>query len=140
MFYEKQHISLPLTLSLYMMLPPNYIKRYKRKYLGWLQGEIRKLHKISKDKNLTESVHRKISHTMLNFAWCAKFFGCFLWFRMVCKISHSHAKMLVVGFLPLVFFLASLIGLVKGYEVLQSSDSSCMDLSYQKHQNLPKTY
>ena len=39
---------------------------------------------------------------------------------MVCEISHSHAKMLVVGFLSLVFFLASLIGLAKGYEVLQS--------------------
>nr|CAN66513.1 hypothetical protein VITISV_004875 [Vitis vinifera] len=32
--------------------------------------------------------------------------------------------MLVVGFLPLVFLLASLIGLAKGYEVLQSLDSS----------------
>ena len=134
-------------------------------------------------------MHKRISHTMWNFAWCAKFFGCFLWFRMVCEISysvrnclslspalspaavfpldfacyakfsHSHAKMLVIGFLPLVFFLVSLIGLVKGYEMLQSLDSSCiwastciaMDFtkfslilglfqwsnSYQKHQNLP---
>ena len=71
------------------MLPKKYIKRYKRKYLGWLQGETRKLHKISYDKNLTESVHRKISHGVQNslvvscgFAWCAKF-------RIVCKISHS---------------------------------------------------
>ena len=51
-----------------------------------------------KIKNLTELVHRKISHTMRNLAWCAKSFGCLKWFRMVCKISHSHAKMLVVGF------------------------------------------
>ena len=126
---------------------PKYTKRYKRKYLGWLQGETRNLHKISEDKNLTGLVHKKISYTMRNFAWCAKFFGCLKWFRMVCEISHNHAKMLVVGFFPLVFFLASLIGLAKGYEMLQSLDSSCiwastciaMDLSYQKHQNLPKT-
>ena len=153
------HILL-MSLPLYMMLPKKYKKRYKRKYLSRLQGETRKLHKISEDKNITELVHRKISYTMRNFAWCAKFFGYFLWFRMVCEISHSHAKMLVVGFLPLVFFLASLIGLAKGYEVLQSLDSSCiwaltciaMDFtkfplilglfqwsnSYQKHQNLPK--
>ena len=44
------------------MLPKRYIKIYKRKYVGWLQGETRKLHKISEDKNLTESVHRKISY------------------------------------------------------------------------------
>ena len=42
------------------------IKRYERKYLGFLQGENRKLHKISGDKNLTESVHRKISHGVQN--------------------------------------------------------------------------
>ena len=54
-------------------------------------------------------MHRKISHTMRNLAWCTKSFGCFKWFRMVCEISHSHAKLLVVGFLPLIFFLASLI-------------------------------
>ena len=53
------------------MLPKRYIKRHKRKYLGWLQGETRKLHKISEDKNLTESVHKKILHTMRNLAWCA---------------------------------------------------------------------
>ena len=84
---------------------------------------------------------------MRNLAWCTKSFGCFKWFRMVCEISHNHAKLLVVGFLPLVFFLASLIGLEKGYEMLQSLDSSCIlaltciaiALSYQKHQNLPKT-
>ena len=108
------------------MLPQKYTKRYKRKYLGWLQGETRKLYKISEDKNLTESVHRKISHTMRNLAWCAKSFGCLKWFRVVCEISHSHAKMLVVGFLPLVFFLVSLIGLAKGYEVRQSLDTSCI--------------
>ena len=108
------------------MLPKRYIKIYKRKYVGWLQGETRKLHKISEDKNLTESVHRKISHSMRNLAWCAKSFGCLKRFRMVCEISHSHAKMLVVGFLPLVFLLASMIGLAKGYEVLQSLDSSCI--------------
>ena len=119
--YNITHIS-PL---IYLLLK-RYIKRYKRKYLGWLQGETRKLHKIFEDKNLTESVHRKISHTMPNLAWCAKSFGCLKWFRMVCEISQSHAKMLVVGFLPLVFILASLIGLAKGYEVLQSLDSSCI--------------
>ena len=108
------------------MLPKRYTKRYIRKYLGWLQGETRKLHKISEDKNLTESVHRKILHTMQNFAWCAKSFGCLLWFRMVCEISHNHAKMLVVWFLPLAFFSASLIGLKKRYEVIQSLDSSCI--------------
>ena len=32
-------------------------------------------------------------------------------FACYAKFSHSHAKMLVVGFLPLVFFLVSLIGL-----------------------------
>ena len=139
---------------------PNIYKK-KSKYLSWLQGEKRKLHKISGDQNLTESVHKKISHTMWNLAWCTKFFGCLKWFHMVCEKSHNHAKMLVVGFLPLVFFLASLIGLAKGYEVFQSLDSSCiwaltciaMDFtkfslilglfqwsnSYQKHQNLPKT-
>ena len=103
-----------------------YIYIYIWKYISWLQGENRKLHKIFGDKNLTESVHMKISHTMRNFAWCAKFFGCLKWFRMVCEISHNHAKMLVVGFFPLVFFLASLIGLEKSYEVLQSLDSSCI--------------
>ena len=121
----KNILFLSLSPFLYM-LPKRYIKRYKRNYLGWLQGETRKLYKISEDKNLTESVHRKISHTMRNLAWCVKSFGCLKWFRMVFEISHSHAKMLVVGFLPLVFFLASLIGLAKGYEVLQSLDSSCI--------------
>ena len=119
------HISLSLFLLIYK-LPEKNIKRYKRKYLGWLQGETRKLHKISYDKNLTESVHRKISHTMRNLAWCAKSFGYLKWFRMVCEILHSHTKMLVVGFIPLVFFLTSLIGLAKGYEVLQNLDSSCI--------------
>ena len=83
-------------------LPKRYIKKYKIKYLSWLQGETRKLHKISEDKNLTESVHRKfripceISHGVRNslatsrsFAWCAKFsttmrkcwlLDFFLWF------------------------------------------------------------
>ena len=63
------------------MLP----KRYKRKYLGWLQGETRKLHKISEDKNLTECIGRfripcEIWHGVRNplatssgFVWCAKF-------------------------------------------------------------------
>ena len=53
-------------------LPKRYIQRYKRKYLRWLQGETRKLHKISEDKNLMESMHRRISHTMRNLAWCPK--------------------------------------------------------------------
>ena len=71
-------------------------------------------------------MHKKISYTMRNFAWCVEFiFDCILWFRTVCEIvlhsvlqllllliSHRHAKLLHVGFLPLVFFLASLIGLV----------------------------
>ena len=61
-------------------------KIYKRKYLGYLQGETRKLHKISEDKNLTESVHRKILHTMRNLAWCAKSSGCLKRFCMVCEI------------------------------------------------------
>ena len=89
------HLFVCLSPCLQKMLP----KRYKRKYLSWLQWENRKLHKISRDKNLTESVHRKISHTMRNLAWCTKSFGYFKWFHMVCEISHSHAKMLVVGFL-----------------------------------------
>ena len=77
-----------IPVCLQKMLPKD-VKRYERKYLGFLQGENRKLHKISRDKNLTESVHRKISHGVQNslvvscgFAWCAKF-------RIVCKISHS---------------------------------------------------
>ena len=71
---------------------------------------------------------------MRDFAWCAKFiFGLVLqlvvsqgvWngpslsptvappldFTCYAKFSHRHAKLLHVGFLPLVFFLASLIGL-----------------------------
>ena len=87
-------------------------------------------------------MHRKISLTMRNFVWCVKFiFGCILWFHRVCEISysvrncpslnpaiapfldfvcyvkfsHSLAKMLHVGFLLSVFFLASLIGLEKGW-------------------------
>ena len=80
-----------------------------------------------------ELVHRKISQTMRNFAWCAKFIfatscgfvGCSkfctvfeivlhsicskLSFTCYAKFSHRHAKLLHVGFLPLVFFLASLI-------------------------------
>ena len=73
------------------MLPKD-IKRYERKYLGFLQGENRKLHKISGDKNLTESVHRKISHTMRNslaascgFSGCAK-----LSFTQSCSQSYSR--------------------------------------------------
>ena len=57
-------------------------------------------------------MHKKILHTMQNLAWCSKSFGYLKWFLTVCEILHSHAKMLVVGFLPLVFFLASMIGLV----------------------------
>ena len=79
MFYEKQHISLPLTLSLYMMLPPKYTKRYKRKYICWLQEETRKLHKIFENKNLTESMHKYLEITQEGFAYHAKF-------RMVCEI------------------------------------------------------
>ena len=76
-------------------------------------------------------MHRKISHGVQNslasscgFAGCAKFrIVCEICpslspiaapplnFRMLCEIFAYHAKMLVVGFLPLVFFLASLIGL-----------------------------
>ena len=87
-----------------MMLPPKYTKRYKRKYLGWLQGETRKLHKISEDKNLTESVHRKIMHGVRNslatscgFAWCVKFLT-------VCEIVF-HSVMLSI--LQLLLFLIS---------------------------------
>ena len=66
-------------------------------------------------------MHRKISQTMRNFSWCG-FIG-HAKFRTMCEIvlhsvlqllllliSHKHAKLLHVGFLPLVFFLASLIG------------------------------
>ena len=78
--YKCSMIFLSICVSLYLQkMLPKVIKIYKRKYLGWLQGENRKLHKISKDKNLMELVHRKISHTMWNFAYHVKF-------RMVCKI------------------------------------------------------
>ena len=36
-FNENIHIYLPLFLSLYIYATKRYIKRYKRKYLGWLQ-------------------------------------------------------------------------------------------------------
>ena len=73
------------------MLHTQYIKRYKRKYLGWLQGENRKLHKISRDKNLTESVHRKISHNMRNsLAASCGFSGCTkLSFTQSCSQSYN---------------------------------------------------
>ena len=122
-------IHLSISLCLPKMLPKN-TKRYKRKYIGWLQGENRKSHKISRDKNLTESVHRKISHGVRNslatsygFAGCTKFHTVCkicpslnpaatpLNFCMLCENFAYHAKMLVVGFLPLIFFLASMIGL-----------------------------
>ena len=144
-------------ISLLIYLLP---KRYIRKYLGWLQRETRKVHKISEDKNLMESVHRKTSHTMWNLAWCTKSSGCLKRFCMMCEISHNHAKLFVVGFFSS-SFPSCLIGLAKGYEVLQNLDSSCiwaltciaMDFtnfslilglfqwsnSYQKHQNVPKT-
>ena len=83
-----------------------------------------------------ESVHRKISQTMRNFADYAKF--RMVWFCRVCEISHSmqncpslspttappldfasYAKLLHVGFLSLVFFLASLIGLATYYQAWQ---------------------
>ena len=99
-FNEKHTYLSPSLSPLIYKLPKRYIKRYKRKYLGRLQGETRKLHKISEDKNLTESVHKKISHTMQNLAWCAKSIGCLKWFCMVCEISHNHAKLLVAGLLP----------------------------------------
>ena len=93
------HISL-----LIYLLPKRYIKRYKIKYLGWLQGETKKLHKIFEDKNLTESVHKYLEITQedfayhakfrmvfeipswqhLGFAWCAKF--C-----TGCEISFTHS-------------------------------------------------
>ena len=69
---------------------------------------------------------------------CLIDFYCILWFRRVCEISHSvqncpslsptapspldfacYAKLLHVGFLPLVFFLASLIGLKTYYQAWQ---------------------
>ena len=117
-FNEKLSSSSPSLSLLIYKLPKIYIKIYKRKYRGWLQRETRKLHKISEDKNLIESVHMKISHTTWNLAWCAKSSGCLKRFHMVCEISHSHAKLLAVGFLLLAFLFASLIGLAKGYEVL----------------------
>ena len=157
----KNNIYLFLYLSPYIWCYlSKYTKKYKRKYLGWLQGETRKLYKISEDKNLMESVHRKTSHTMWNLAWCTKSSGCLKRFCMMCEISHNHAKLFVVGFFSS-SFPSCLIGLAKGYEVLQSLDSSyiwastyiAMDFtkfslilglfqwsnSYQKHQNVPKT-
>ena len=104
-------------------------------------------------------MHRKISHTMRNFTWCAKFFGCLLWFCRVCAILHnvrnlsftqscsySSSKFLhvmqnfciamrkywLLDFFPWFFpcisiWLGNLLpSLAKGYEVLQSSDSSCL--------------
>ena len=73
-FNKKHTSSFPLFLLIYM-LP----KRYKRKYLGWLQGETRKLHKIFENKNLTESVHKYLEITQEGFAYHEKF-------RMVCEI------------------------------------------------------
>ena len=70
------HISL-----LIYLLPKRYIKRYKRKYLGWLQGETRKLHKISEDKNLTESLHSipcEIWHGVQNFAQPCEISCCWI--------------------------------------------------------------
>ena len=80
--------------------PLIFSRLYKERYIerGLSNQEILSLvdykdkignYTISGDKNLTESVHRKISHTMQNFAWCARFFGCLLWFRRVCKISYN---------------------------------------------------
>ena len=88
-----------------------------------------KLHKISRDKNLTESVHRKISHTMRNslaascgFVGCAKFHTMCeicpslspaaappLDFACYAKFSHRHAKLLHVGFFFLWFSFLHLI-------------------------------
>ena len=92
---KKQPLSPLISLSLYSLslfpyiyqLPKRSIKRYKRKCLGWLQGEIRKLHKIFEDKNLTESVQRfritcEIWHGVRNFAQPQVV-------SQVCEISHS---------------------------------------------------
>ena len=40
-------------------------------------------------------------------------------FACYAKFSHRHAKLLHVGFLPLVFFLASLIGLATYFQAWQ---------------------
>ena len=118
-------------------LPKRYINRYKRKYLGWLQGENRKLRKIFGDKNLMESVHRKISHSVWN---CLSLSPALspaaappLDFSCYAKFSHSHAKnagcwISSFGFLPCISnWLDNLLpSLAKGYEVLQSSDSLCI--------------
>ena len=94
-FNEKHTYLSPSLSPLIYKLPKRYIKRYKRKYLGWLQGETRKLHKISEDKNLMESVHR------------GRFrIPCEIWHPQVVshgvRNSHSHAKLLVAGLLPCV--------------------------------------
>ena len=46
-FNEKHPSSYPSVSLLIYKLPKRCIQRYKRKYIGWLQGETRKLHKIS---------------------------------------------------------------------------------------------
>ena len=53
----------------------------------------------------------KISHSVRNCLSLSPTTTSPFDFACYVKFSHSYAKMLVVGFLPLVFFLASLIGL-----------------------------
>ena len=91
------HIFLPFS-SLIYMLPKRNIKRYKIKYLGWLQGETRKLHKIFEDKNLTKSVHKKISRTMRNLAWCAKSFVASSGFTWCAKFRIAMRKCWLLDF------------------------------------------
>ena len=55
----------------------------------------------------------EISHSVRNFPSLNPTTAPPLDFSCFVKFSHKHAKLLHVGFLPLVFFLASLIGLAK---------------------------
>ena len=70
-----------------MMLPPKYTKIYKRKYLGWLQAETRKLHKISEDKNLTESVHNHAKMLVVAFLLWFSFLHLWLAWHPIAKLG-----------------------------------------------------
>ena len=141
-FFEKTSILISHISLLIYLLPKSYIKRYKRKYLCSLQGETRKLHKIFEDKNLMESVHRKILHTMRSFAWYLKFlhgsilvlhgvrnfFHSFLLSILqllkLFLILHSHVKFLVARFLLWFSSLHTWLAWQRAMK-LQSLDSSC---------------
>ena len=114
----------PFVSHLIYKLPKRYIKRYKRKYLGCLQGETRKLYKISEDKNLMESVHGKISHIVWNLAWCAKSLAASSGFAWCAKFRTAMQNCWLLDFF--LWFSSLHLLLAKGHEVLQSLDSSCI--------------